>query len=378
MKNDSVNLLPPVTVVIPVYNLERYLRDTVESVLKQTYLGAKSIIILDDGSTDTSFQIAMELADKDQSIRALTQKNQGRAKTRNRLLDLAETEFIAWIDGDDIASPEWINDQVKFLLEHDACVAVGGQGYAMTGQRHAIAPIEHPLSHEEIHQRHLSGQANAFFQSCVTVRKSAVVEAGSYDERFPCAEDYSLWLRLAERGELWNLETVHLYYRVHASSANWTANIQQRQQGQQILNEQRAARGLPAIHAVDTEIPPLRKDDWNRRIYWINLSLKSGNPYSAMGMLFIALQKHPFSVVLWVAAVTALVDVIIGFGNQTPRFEAGKKARLGHLPQLSFYRIGRKINHLRRRLFNRNHGTTVNRSILEDSESLPSRAKKQS
>ena len=91
------------------------------------------------------------------------------------------------------------------------------------------------------------------------VRKIASATSGAYDERFPCAEDYSLWLRLAEFGELHNLNSVHLYYRVHATSANWTANVEQRQQGQQILDEQRRARGLAPIKSVDSKIPPQKR-----------------------------------------------------------------------------------------------------------------------
>lgn len=349
MKHDSFKSLPPVTVVIPVYNLENYLTDTVQSVLQQTYQGNTSIIVLDDGSSDQSLEIAQGLAKRNPRVTVFTQKNQGRARTRNRLLELADSEFIAWIDGDDIASPEWIEDQVSHLVEHQSCVAVSGQGYAMTAERHAIAPIEHPLDHHTIHQRHLAGQANAFFQSCVTVRKSAVLSAGSYDTRFPCAEDYSLWLRLADWGELHNLKPVHLYYRVHASSANWIANIEQRQQGQTILNEERSRRQLSPIQSIDTKIPPLKKDDWNRRIYWVNLSLKSGNPFSAFLMLRVALQRHPRSAIFWAAAFVSLLDSLVGVGNQTKRFCAGEKATFGQLPKLSFYRLARTINHLRRK-----------------------------
>ena len=132
---------------------------------------------------------------------------------------------------------DWIEEQVDFLEQHPDCVAVSGQGYSMTGSGRAIGPMTHPLNGEEIDRKHIHGEANAFFQSCVLVRKSAVIRAGRYDERYPCAEDYALWLRLAEIGSLANLSGVHLYYRVHSTSANWTVNVDQRQQGHQIMNE---------------------------------------------------------------------------------------------------------------------------------------------
>jgi glycosyltransferase involved in cell wall biosynthesis len=341
---------PPVTILIPAYNLAAYLAAAVQSALKQTYAGPLVILILDDGSTDETLRVARELAAQHPSVKVQTQSNHGRAGTRNRLLQWAATELVGWLDGDDLASPDWIEQQVRHLVEHPECLAVSGQGYSMTARARAIGPIEHPLGGDEIDRRHLNGQANAFFQSCVVVRKSAVLEAGGYDERFPCAEDYSLWLRLAELGSLANLPGIHLYYRVHAGSANWTVNVQQRRQGHQIMNEARQRRGLEPLPAAADEIPPANKDDWNRRIYWINIALKSGNPLSALEMLRVALRKHPRSLVMWLAAVVAVCDAILFGGNRTAAFCPGRPARPGGLPWLSCYRLGRWANRLRRRV----------------------------
>ncbi len=339
---------PPVTVLIPAYNLASYLADAVDSVLQQTYRGPMGIIILDDGSTDETLQVARRLAEGESRIEVQTQANRGRAATRDRLVDWAPTEMLAWLDADDLASPSWLDDQVDFLLHHPACVAVSGQGYSMTGRRRAIGPMNHPLDGEEIDRRHINGQANAFFQSCVLVRKSAVKSAGGYDQRYPCAEDYSLWLRLAEIGTLANLDRIHLLYRVHPTSANWTVNVDQRRQGYQIMNEARQRRGLLPLQEARQEIPPAKKDDWNRRLYWINIALKSGNPLSALEMLGVALRKHPTSAVMWLAAVVSICDTILFLGNKTSDFRPGKPARIGTLPWLSCYRLGRSLNRLRR------------------------------
>jgi glycosyltransferase involved in cell wall biosynthesis len=343
--------LPAVTVVIPAYNLAAYLGCAVQSVLAQTYQGPISILILDDGSTDETLRVARALEEKCPSVKVQTQTNRGRAGTRNRLLELAATELVGWLDGDDLATPDWIDDQVRFLLHHPRCLAVSGQGYSMTARARAIGPVEHPLEGDEIDRRHLNGQANAFFQSCVVVRKSAVIQVGGYDERFPCAEDYSLWLRLAEQGTLANLSGIHLCYRVHPSSANWTVNVQQRRQGHQIMNEARERRGLLPLEAAADDIPPAKKDDWNRRIYWINIALKSGNPLSALEMLGVALRKHPLSLVMWLAACVAVCDTILFLGNRTADFRPGQRPRIGSLPWLSCYRLGRSVNRVRRRLF---------------------------
>jgi hypothetical protein len=266
-------------------------------------------------------------------------------------LELARTEWIAWLDADDLASPTWLADQLDYLLQQPTCVAVSGQGYSMTGSGRAIGPMAHPLDGEAIDRKHIEGEANAFFQSSVLVRKSAVLRAGRYDERYPCAEDYGLWLRLAEIGSLANVSGVHLYYRVHATSANWTVNVDQRQQGYQIMNEARTRRGLPPLENAAQEIPPAKKDDWNRRLYWINIALKSGNPLSALEMLRVALAKHPASLVMWLAAMVSVCDTLLFLGNKTANFSPGKPARIGTLPLVSCYRLGRSMNRYRRRLF---------------------------
>ncbi len=345
----AANRIVPVTVVIPAYNLDAYLQDAIESVLKQQYDGPLSIIVLDDGSTDQSLEVANRMAAKVTNLKVVTQANQGRAKTRNRMLELAETDLVAWLDGDDLAAPCWLADQIGYLHSHPECVAVGGQGYSMTASGNAIGPITHPLDSEEIDQRHLSGQANAFFQSCVLVRKSAVLKAGGYDERYPCAEDYSLWLRLAEIGKLANLPACHLCYRVHATSANWTLNIDQRTQGHTIQQEALKRRGLPVGGKVMDEIPPVKKDDWNRRLFWINIALKSGNPVSALQMLGPALKKHPVSLVMWLATLVSVADAIIFLGNRTAKFIPGKSVQIHVLPIFSVYRVGRGLVRARRR-----------------------------
>jgi hypothetical protein len=162
-----------------------------------------------------------------------------------------------------------------------------------------------------------------------------------------------LWLRLAEIGRLANLPAIHLYYRVHSTSANWTVNVDQRRQGQSIMNEARLRRGLPPLAVTTHEIPPAKKDDWNRRVYWINIALRAGNPRSALEMLRVALPKHPCSLVLWLAAVIAIGDTILFAGNRTASFSAGSPPRIGTLPRLSCYRFCRGANRIRRRLLSK-------------------------
>ena len=338
----------PISVVIPAYNLGHYIRDAIESVLKQDYAGPLSIVVLDDGSSDNTWQVVAAMAATSPNIRCYTQPNQGRVAARNRLLQLAPTELVAWLDGDDIAAITWISDQTGFLREHPEVVAVSGQGYAMTASGQAIGPIRHPLTSEEIHTRHIAGDAATFFQSCVMTRKTAVERAGSYREKYPAGEDYDLWLRLHEIGKLANLDRYHLFYRVHPTSANWTERNEQREQGASIVNEARERNGLPPFEIARSDSVSPTLDDWHRRIYWINIALRSGNPKSALDMLWPALQRHPCSLLLWFFVLVGCFDAILFFGNKTTHLQPGHSGRFGDLPWISTYRLGRFIVRLQR------------------------------
>ena len=342
MREISLPSEQSVTVVIPAYNLEKYLPQCVHSVQHQSYDGLTEVIILDDGSTDQTLRVAQELAAQSKNIRVFTQTNGGRVAARNRLLELAKTEFIAWIDADDMATTDWLKEQVMCLANDPALVAVSGQGYAVTAGNFPIGPIEaHPLDHDSITQRHVSGQANAFFQSCVTVRKSAVIAAGAYNKKFPAAEDYDLWLRLAEYGRLHNINQIHLVYRIHPTSANSTISIQQRRQGWQSANEAREKLGIDPLVWVEASIPAPKKDDWNRRIYWLNIALKSGNSWTGLQMAIPAWRRHPTSLVIIGMLIVASLDSVLFLGNRTDRFRVGERWEINALPKISFFKGAR-------------------------------------
>lgn len=340
---------PPITIVIPAFNLQNYIGDAIQCASKQDYSGVVSIIVLDDGSTDETLARARADEKTIPNLTVHTQANQGRVGARNRLLSLAETELVAWLDGDDMAPPDWLSQQYQLLVSQDDFVAVSGQGYAMTDSTMPIGPIPRPTSAEEIHQRHFGGLSNAFFQSCTLTKRSAILAAGGYRSNYPAAEDYDLWLRLSAHGRLCNSDQCHLYYRVHATSANATVGAEQRKQGFNSCNEARLNKGLPPLQPHQEQPSPApKKDDWNRRVYWINIALKSGNPWTASTMILEAIRRHPSSLLLWILLVVALSDSVLLLGNRTENFRSGGKAKLGELPSVSVYRLARWLNRNRK------------------------------
>lgn len=111
-----------ISVIIPVYNVEKYLRECVDSVLSQTYSNLE-ILLIDDGSTDSSGEICDEYATRDGQIRVIHQKNGGLSAARNAGLDAASGQYICFIDSDDFVAPHFLEVLYRALQEEKAQVS---------------------------------------------------------------------------------------------------------------------------------------------------------------------------------------------------------------------------------------------------------------
>ena len=111
-----------ISVIVPVYNVEPYLRRCVQSLLRQTYSNLE-ILLMDDGSTDRSGVLCDELADTDSRIRVIHQSNGGLSHARNRGMELAAGEYIAFLDSDDWADPTWLETLHRLCISHNAQIA---------------------------------------------------------------------------------------------------------------------------------------------------------------------------------------------------------------------------------------------------------------
>jgi glycosyltransferase involved in cell wall biosynthesis len=122
--------MPPlpglVTIVVPVYNVERYLPECISSILRQSYSNLE-VIIVDDGSTDDSFLIAHQMSNEDSRIRLTKKSNGGLSSARNLGLDMAQGQFIAFIDSDDYIAPCFVEILLSALISQQADIAVCGR-----------------------------------------------------------------------------------------------------------------------------------------------------------------------------------------------------------------------------------------------------------
>lgn len=206
---------PQVSVVIPVWNGERYLKQAIESILAQDFVDFE-LIVIDDGSKDGSAGIAKGFAG-DARVRLLTQANGGVVAARNAGLNAACAEFVAFLDADDIAQPKRLSKQLAYLQSHPEVAAVGSHITYFDDNRGLRRTQEFPVGTTAVALALETG--NPLAQPAVMLRKSMAMAAGGYREAFRLgAEDYDLWLRLIEKHPLDNLPEVLTLYRIHSDS----------------------------------------------------------------------------------------------------------------------------------------------------------------
>lgn len=207
---------PIVSVTMAVYNAERYIASAIESILTQTFVDFE-LIIIDDGSTDSSLKIVEAYAAKDERIHLTSRENKGVIRTRNELLSKVRGEFVAVMDADDIALPERLARQVEFLQSHPEVVCVGGAHEVIDEKGRLLTRLELPIHDDEIQQLTLAGHGS-ICNPCAMIRRVSLMEVGGYDETMLSAEDLDMWLKLGEVGALANLKDTVLKYRLHEKS----------------------------------------------------------------------------------------------------------------------------------------------------------------
>ncbi len=136
-----------ISVVIPVFNGEAYLAEAIDSVLNQTHQDFE-LILVNDGSTDNSLRIMQEYAVRDGRIRIIDQENQGRCEAFNRGLEVAEYEWVARLDADDVYLQDKIEKQLAFVKMNPQVFLVGTQGFHIDkdGRKLSLMGMDGPFS----------------------------------------------------------------------------------------------------------------------------------------------------------------------------------------------------------------------------------------
>jgi len=219
---------PLISVVLPVYNGEKYLAEAIDSVLAQTFANFE-LIMIDDGSTDSSQQILSEYERRDARVRVIVRENRGLATTLNNSIDIARGAWIARMDQDDIALPHRFERQLDWLERTGADISGSWvQRFGSPDKR----VVRLRQTDEAIKMEMLF--CSPFAHPTVMMR-TALVKQLRYDSAWEKAEDYDLWERTAEAGwKMTNVPEVLLLYRVHIAQISTRTADQQQQLGQEI------------------------------------------------------------------------------------------------------------------------------------------------
>ncbi|MEJ0054750.1 MAG: glycosyltransferase family 2 protein [Bacteroidota bacterium] len=200
--------MPAVSVLMPVYNSDAYLREAMDSILKQRFSDFE-FLIFNDGSTDNSSEIINSY--RDDRIRLFEfQNNEGYVPLLNLGLREARGQYIARMDADDVSHPERLGSQFNFLEQH--------KDYVICGSRYSVIGSTQeqllPLTDEEIKLRML--YITPFCHPTVMMRQSVLGKNKiSYQKEYAPAEDYDLWVTLSDKGKFYNLKESLLSYRIH-------------------------------------------------------------------------------------------------------------------------------------------------------------------
>ena len=289
--------MPLISVLLPVYNAERYVKAAVESVRAQTF-GDFELIVIDDGSTDGSLSVLRSLEKQDKRIRLISRPNVGLVATLNEMLCMATGYLVARMDADDICRPTRFEKQVGFLSENQTCVAVGTRGLFIDSEGLPLFDFVNCWSHEEI-EKALFRPELAIIHPSLMVRFDAIESVGGYRTGFPHAEDLDLFLRLGEIGRLSNLPEVLLEYRVHASSVSHSNAVMQSEAARHAVSEAMRRRGLQDVGVMAAPLVLRPETEYELHRKWAWWALSAGNRASARKHAAQALLKDPVSWASW-------------------------------------------------------------------------------
>lgn len=211
--------MPKVTVVMPVYNGRiEWLKAAVQSILDQTWSDFEFYII-DDGSDDSHITSFLFHLGEAEGVRVFRRSHAGLASSLNYALEYANGQYFARMDADDIAYPERLQKQVAFLDRHPEVVLVGAWVELVGEDGNTVGLVRTVTGHDAI-VRELRRRNNPIAHPTVMIRTDVLRAVGGYSDRYGAAEDYELWTRIVDAGQVAILNSVLLKYRLSRDSVS--------------------------------------------------------------------------------------------------------------------------------------------------------------
>lgn len=209
-----------ISVVMPCYNAERFLPQAIESILGQTFR-ALELVAVDDGSTDSTLAILQRYAAQDSRVRVIRNDHGGISSALNRGVQESRYDWIARMDGDDVALPKRLETQMAAALRNPRVVVWGAYAYHVNREGRTLGTSRTgPTSEAEFRATRAAGGEVHVIHPTAMLHRPTLLKEGGYDARFNGCEDFELFDRMAEHGPVIAIPEPLLLYRVHATSVS--------------------------------------------------------------------------------------------------------------------------------------------------------------
>lgn len=212
--------MPIVSVILPVYNQEKFIAQTIESVLCQTFADFE-LLIWNDGSTDSSASIIEAYAARDKRIIAFSDKNVGRSKATNALVSKSQGEWCAFLDADDLMLPNRLERQIAFHKSYPDLVASSCNCYYINNTGNILGEQRHPFLRTP-EEGQDAFKSESFVQCAITglfISKNVFINSGGLNSKYWPCDDFEFFNRLIEQKYfLLNAQETLMKYRIHSSS----------------------------------------------------------------------------------------------------------------------------------------------------------------
>jgi glycosyltransferase involved in cell wall biosynthesis len=258
-----------ISVVLPVRNGARYLREAVDSVLAQTVTKLE-VVVVDDGSTDETPEILRSY--RDERVRVVQQEPAGLVAALNRAVAEARSDLIARMDADDMSLPRRLERQLELLVRDERIGLVGCGIETIDEQGRATGSWLLPADDDALRRRLLL--RNLFTHGSVVMRRSALEAAGGYSGAYGANEDYDLWRRIAREWRLAAVPEVLYRYREHSAAVtkqDVAARVASRERlRDELWNDDALLRAVPG-ERDRAEARALAREALRRRRYRVAL-----------------------------------------------------------------------------------------------------------
>jgi len=315
MKADSL-----VTVIIPVYNGEKFIRQTLDSVLAQDY-SAIEILVVNDGSSDGTQEVLNSYSDR---IHVVWQANQGVAEARNNGIRAAKGKYVCFCDSDDIWAPQKVSEQVRYLDTHADVGMVYCDWFFWNADQDGNFSIpdefDMPLFQQEIDSFESGWIYCQLLLDCICLtstvmfRREIVEQVGFFNPEFLNGEDYDYWLRTSRVTQIHKLKAKRVLYRILQQSLARTPR--EIHYEYEILKKAIDQWGVIGPNGENCKIVDIKKRFSDMFFTFGYLHFKDGNPMVAFKSFCQVIMRKPLKYKAWIFMILCVIKVLNALGKK--------------------------------------------------------------